>query len=132
MRSGFNTKSANPAPIPSNAIARTKIGIQLPVAAWRTFPSGTSKQCPGKRPAHGLSVGIETFDLQPHVRDAVARVVAHAPGRSGLRGHFAAALDRWERSQLALGRDLVARARDAGNPVANGAQPGSGAVGDLS
>ena len=42
------------------------------------------------------------------------------------------ALDRWERSQLALGRDLVARGRDAGNPVANGAQPGSGAVGDLS
>ena len=42
------------------------------------------------------------------------------------------ALDRWERSQLALGRDLVARGRDAGNPVANGAQPGSGAAGDLS
>src|SRR5207245_401188 len=26
------------------------------------------------------------------------------------------ALDRWERSQLALGRDLVARGRDAGKP----------------
>ncbi len=42
MRSGFKTKNARSAPIQSSAIAATKMGIQLPVAALRTFPSGTS------------------------------------------------------------------------------------------
>src|SRR5215475_1224332 len=42
IRNGFNTRSASTAPIQSNAIATAKMGIQLPVAVWRTFPSGTS------------------------------------------------------------------------------------------
>ena len=42
MRSGFKTKTASSAPIQSSAIAVTKMGIQLPVAALRTFPNGTS------------------------------------------------------------------------------------------
>src|SRR5262252_5174538 len=42
MRRGFNTKNARSAPIQSNTIAAMKIGIQLPVVAFKTFPRGTS------------------------------------------------------------------------------------------
>jgi len=42
LRRGFNTKRAKIAPIQSKAIARMKIGIQLPVAPFNTLPRGTS------------------------------------------------------------------------------------------
>ena len=42
LRSGFNTKRARTAPIQSKAMARMKIGIQLPVAPFNTLPRGTS------------------------------------------------------------------------------------------
>jgi len=41
-------------------------------------------------------------------------------------------LVRKGRTPEELARQFEPSARDAGNPVANGAQPGSGAVGDLS
>ena len=40
---GFSTISASSAPIQSNAIATTKMGVQLPMTAFKTFPNGTSR-----------------------------------------------------------------------------------------
>src|SRR5437773_7545319 len=79
MRSGFKTKNARSAPIQSSAIAATKMGIQLPVAALRTFPSGTSNDavplrrvqqtvvCRGELPAKEVATygGEQAVDLTP-------------------------------------------------------------------
>lgn len=69
-------------------------------------------------------IGDAAFALRPHVAAGTAKAAEDgwklAKAVSGHTGDVVAALRHWEQSQLALGRQAVARARDAGERLQGG------------